>query len=55
LINYFKDQKPLTGWGKIYYGNSLLKKGNDALAELLIKEGYISGSFTRNEQKDHNK
>ena len=51
LINYFKDQKPLTGWGKIYYGNSLLKKGNDALAELLIKEGYISGSFTRNEQK----
>ena len=51
LINYFKDQKPVTGWGKIYYGNSLLKNGNDALAELLIKEGYINGSFTRSEQK----
>jgi len=24
LINYFKNQKPLTGWGKIYYGNSRL-------------------------------
>tara|TARA_B100000073_G_scaffold341277_1_gene342398 strand:- start:4082 stop:6220 length:2139 start_codon:yes stop_codon:yes gene_type:complete len=51
LINYFKNQNPLTGWGKIYYGNSLLKKGNDDLAELLIKEGYINGSFSRREQK----
>ena len=28
-----------------------LKKGNDDLAELLIKEGYINGSFSRREQK----
>ena len=51
LINYFQNQNPITGWGKIYYGNSLLKNGNDDLAQLLIKEGYIKGSFTKYEQK----
>ena len=50
LINYFKNNPPQSGWGKIYYGNALLnikevEKGRD-----LIKDGYINGSLTRKEQ-----
>ena len=51
IIRYFRAQKPLTGWGKIYYGNALLKNDNPDLAKLLIKEGYINGNFTRGDQK----
>ena len=50
LINYFNDNPPQTGWGKIYYGNALLNVGEIEEGKELIKDGYIEGSLTRKEQ-----
>ena len=50
LIKYFKNQKPQTGWGNIYYGNALLDKDRERAIQL-IKKGYIYGSLSRREQK----
>ena len=50
LINYFRDNPPETGWGRIYLGNALLNSGKSEEGKRLIIDGYISGSFTRKEQ-----
>tara|TARA_Y100001970_G_scaffold167028_1_gene204477 strand:- start:2210 stop:4216 length:2007 start_codon:yes stop_codon:yes gene_type:complete len=50
LINYFVDNPPKTGWGKIYYGNALLNIGEIEKGSTLIKDGYINGNLTRKEQ-----
>ena len=50
LIKYFIDNPPQTGWGKIYYGNSLLNTGDLEKGKELIKDGYIYGNLSRQEQ-----
>ena len=50
LIDYFSDNPPETGWGRIYLGNALLNSGKSEEGKRLIIDGYIGGSFTRKEQ-----
>ena len=51
LLKYFGMEDPKTGWGKIYYGNSLMQNEDNKKGIRLIKEGYINGNFSRSEQQ----
>ena len=50
IINFFIENEPKSGWGKIYLGNALLNSGKNSEGSELIKEGYINGQFSRSEQ-----
>ena len=50
IINFFIENEPRSGWGKIYLGNALLNSGKNSEGSKLIKEGYINGPFSRSEQ-----
>ena len=50
IINFFIENEPRSGWGKIYLGNALLNSGKNSEGSELIKEGYINGQFSRSEQ-----
>ena len=42
IINFFSENEPRSGWGKIYLGNALLNSGKNIEGSKLIKEGYIN-------------
>jgi len=50
VINFFGDNEPRSGWGKIYLGNALINSGKNTEGNNLIKDGYINGKFSRSEQ-----
>ncbi|MEC8589211.1 MAG: hypothetical protein VXY35_03560, partial [Candidatus Thermoplasmatota archaeon] len=42
IIQWFDINKPLSGFGKMILGESLIKTGNETKGIKLIKNGFIS-------------
>ena len=51
IIDWFKKNPPLSGFGKIILGQANLLKGQSAEGNKLIKEGWITADLTRNDMK----
>ena len=51
IIDWFKKNPPLSGFGKIVLGEARLLKGQSAEGTKLIKEGWITADLTRNDMK----
>ena len=49
IINWFNDQEPLSGYGKMILGESYVLIGNKDKGIKLIKEGWITADLTKNE------
>ncbi len=51
IINWFGDKKPLSGFGKMALGESLILTGNKSGGINLIKEGWITADLTKSDLK----
>jgi soluble lytic murein transglycosylase len=51
IINWFDQNEPITGYGKIILGESYILTGNKAKGTNLIKEGWITAKLSKNEVK----
>ena len=51
IINWFGDKKPLSGFGKMALGESLILTGNKSGGISLIKEGWINANLSRSDLK----
>ncbi len=51
IIDWFKKNPPLSGFGKIVLGEALLIKGQSAEGTKLIKNGWINADLSRNDMK----
>ena len=51
IINWFQSNKPLSGYGKIMLGESLIKTGKSGDGIRLIKEGFINADLNTNNLK----
>jgi len=51
IINWFGDNEPLSGFGKMILGESNLLIGNTELGIKLIKQGWIEADLSKNELK----
>ena len=51
IIDWFKKQQPLSGFGKIVLGQAHLLKGDSIQGNKLIKEGWITADLSRNDMK----
>jgi soluble lytic murein transglycosylase len=51
IINWFDQNEPITGYGKIILGESYILTGNKAKGAKLIKEGWITAKLSKNEVK----
>ena len=51
IINWFDGKEPLSGFGKMMLGESLIKKGQIDKGISLIKSGWISADLTRQDLK----
>ena len=49
IIDWFKKNKPLSGFGKIVLGESYIKKGKINEGIRLIKNGFITADLTKND------
>jgi soluble lytic murein transglycosylase len=49
IINWFGEEEPLSGFGKMILGESHILKGNLTLGKKLIKEGWITADLSKNE------
>ena len=49
IINWFGEEDPLSGFGKMILGESHILKGNLTLGKKLIKEGWITADLSKNE------
>ena len=55
IINWFKDQEPLSGYGKMILGESYVLIGNKDKGINLIKEGWITADLSKNNLKHFRK
>jgi len=51
IIDWFKNNPPLSGFGKIILGQANLLKGLSVEGNKLIKEGWITADLSRNDMK----
>jgi soluble lytic murein transglycosylase len=51
IINWFNENEPLSGTGKIKLGEAYLELGNTELAENYIKDGWINADLSSNDLK----
>jgi len=51
IINWFDEKEPLSGYGKMILGESLILSGNKTEGVNLIKEGWVSADLSKNELK----
>ncbi len=51
IINWFKTNEPLSGYGKMILGESHLLIGDKSKGTNLIKEGWITAKLSRNDLK----
>ena len=49
IINLFKENDPLSGYGKMMLGDSLIKMGQIEKGILLIKTGWITADLTKSD------
>ena len=55
IIDWFGENEPLSGYGKIILGESHLINGNEKLGIKLIKEGWITAELSRADMKFYRK
>ena len=55
IIKIFEEKKPLSGFGEMILGESLIKEGNLAGGIKLIKNGWIKADLNKNELKLYKK
>ena len=55
IINWFGPNEPLSGFGKMILGESLVIEGNTQKGISLIKEGWITAELSRSELKFYRK
>ena len=55
IINWFNDQEPLSGYGKMILGESYVLIGNKDKGIKLIKEGWITADLSKNNLKHFRK
>ena len=51
IFNWFDQNEPITGYGKMILGESYILTGNKAKGTNLIKEGWITAELSKNEVK----
>jgi len=51
IINWFNQNKPTSGYGKLILGESLISTDNNNVGIKLIKEGWITANLSRSEMK----
>ncbi len=51
IIKWFDGQKPLSGFGKLILGESLIAEGNYSEGIKLIKDGWITANLSRSDMK----
>ena len=51
IINWFKTHKPLSGFGEIVLGESLIKIGKKYEGINLIKKGFVTADLSKNDLK----
>ena len=51
IINWFDEKEPLSGYGKMILGESLILSGDKTEGVNLIKEGWVSADLSKNELK----
>ena len=49
IINWFDEKEPLSGYGKMILGESLILSGDKTEGVNLIKEGWVSADLSKNE------
>ena len=55
IIEMFKDEPPLSGFGEMILGESLIKEGNVVNGINLIKKGWITSELNKSELKFYKK
>ena len=55
IIKYFEKNEPLSGYGKIILGESLISTGNIEKGIKLIKEGWITAELSKSELRSFRK
>ena len=55
IINMFEENKPLSGFGEMILGESLIKEGNLTNGIELIKKGWIRAELNKNEVRIYKK
>ena len=51
IIDWFENEEPLSGFGKLILGESFVKRGDAERGILLIKEGWVTANLSRSEMK----
>ena len=51
IINWFGEKEPLSGYGKMILGESLILNGEKSKGTKLIKKGWITADLSKNELK----
>ena len=51
IINWFENRKPLSGFGKMVLGESLILTGNNSEGIKLIKKGWITADLSKSDLK----
>ena len=51
IVEMFSSEEPLSGYGRMILGESLILLGNDANGIKLIKEGFITADLSRSDLK----
>ncbi len=51
IIDWFENEEPLSGFGKLILGESFVKRGDTERGILLIKEGWVTANLSRSEMK----
>ena len=51
IVKWFENKEPLSGFGKIILGESLILLGNNSGGIRLIKEGWINADLSRSDLK----
>jgi len=51
IINWFGEEEPFSGYGKLILGESHMINGNNELGIKLIKEGWITAQLSRSDMK----
>ncbi len=55
IIKIFEEKEPLSGFGEMILGESLIKEGNIARGINLIKKGWIRADLNKNELRTYKK
>jgi len=51
IIDWFENEEPLSGFGKLILGESFIKRGDTERGILLIKDGWVNADLSRSEMK----